>query len=218
MAPCAPVQSRHATSSLAACFPFPVCQSLARMSLAVYSRCEVDILHFPLLHAALHSAHGARLVSKQLASPERRLFSAWLREGHWPPEHKLSSVARGEWRSGLPAVPVPDLRVYAQAQRDTPGASAATCLYACLKIMLGTLSWYMRPTKGSTSHPAPAKPGGWCALPEVIVFVALHRSLPSHAPNRQGCPSGLKHQEGLVFPSSPQGVSKGFPSSPRDKG
>ena len=34
--------------------------------------CEVDILHFPLLHAVLHSAHGARLVSKQLASPERR--------------------------------------------------------------------------------------------------------------------------------------------------
>ena len=42
LAPCAPVQSRHATSSLVACYPlFPVCQSLARMSLAVYSRCSL---------------------------------------------------------------------------------------------------------------------------------------------------------------------------------
>ena len=37
---------------------------------------------------------------------------------------------------------------------------------------------------------------------------AMYRHLPFHAPNRQGCPSGLKHQEGLVFPSSPQGVSR----------
>ena len=55
-----------------------------------------------------------------------------------------------------------------------------------------------------------------CVLPLNTCELMVH--LPFHAPNRQGCPSGRKHQEGLVFPSSPQGVSKGFPSSPRDKG
>ena len=75
LAPCAPVQSRHATSSLVACYPFScvsvACAQVVSCIFPVLS-CEVDILHFPLLHAVLHSAHGARLVSKQLASPERR--------------------------------------------------------------------------------------------------------------------------------------------------
>ena len=47
-----------------------------------------------------------------------------------------------------------------------------------------------------------------CILPLNTCELMVH--LPFHAPNRQGRPSGLKHQEGLVFPSSPQGVSKGF--------
>ena len=180
--------------------------------------CEEDILHFPLLHAALHSAHGARLVSKRLASPERRLFSAWLREGHWPPENTplpggAGGVALWPSRRLLPGRN--GLRTGLTGLNPVP---AATRLLDCLKTMLGTSSWYMWPTKGSTSHPAPTKTSGWCALPEVIVFAALHRRFSFHAPNRQGRPSGLKHQEGLVFPSSPQGVSKGFPSSPRDKG
>ena len=90
LAPCAPVQSRHATSSLAACYPFPVCQSLARMSLAVYSRCSlVRWISYISLCCMLFCTPpmGQGLSPSNWLHPSGA-FSAWLREGHWPPENK----------------------------------------------------------------------------------------------------------------------------------
>ena len=200
--------------------PFPVCQSLARMSLAVYSRCSLArwISYLSLCCMLFCTPPMGQGLSPSNWLHPSGAFSAWLREGHWPPENKplpggAGGVALWPSRRLLPGRN--GLRTGLTGLNQVP---AATRPLDCLKTMLGTLSWYMWPTKGFTSHPAPTKTSGWCALPEVIVFAALHRRFSFHAPNRQGRPSGRKHQEGLVFPSSPQGVSKGFPSSPRDKG
>ena len=164
--------------------------------------CDVTTLHSFSPHAALHSAWGK-------ACPQAIGFTraavACLREGHWPPENKTSPRWRGG--SGALAFPPSVAWSYGPPHRPNgtqPGACCHPTFLNCLEKMLGTVSWYMLPTKSSTSHLASTK--------------VLHGHSPFHAPNRRGCPSGLKHQEGLVFPSSPQGVSKGFPSSPRDKG
>ena len=90
LAPCAPVQSRHATSSLAACYPFPVRQSLARMSLAVYSRCSLArwISYISLCCMLFCTPPMGQGLSPSNWLHPSGAFSAWLREGHWPPENK----------------------------------------------------------------------------------------------------------------------------------
>ena len=172
--------------------PFPVCQSLARMSLAVYSRCSLARwISYPSLCCMLFCTPpmGQGLSPSNWLHPSGA-FSAWPREGHWPPENKplpggAGGVALWPSRRLLPGRN--GLRTGLTGLNQVP---AATRLLDCLKTMLGTLSWYMWPTKGSASHPAPTKTSGWCALPEVIVFAALHRRFSFHAPNCRGALRG----------------------------
>ena len=96
----------------------------------------------------LGTLHGARFAPKHLASPERRLPGVGLREGHWPPENKplpggAGAVALWPSRRLLPGRK--GLRTDLTGFNPVP---AATRLLDCLKTMLGTLSLYMRPTKG----------------------------------------------------------------------
>lgn len=83
--------------------PFPVCQFARALVLVVSRRLFCPFLS---LHAALSPVRGARLVSKQLAPPKRRLSSVCVREGHWPPENPPLLVWREEssaWPSLSPA-------------------------------------------------------------------------------------------------------------------
>ena len=85
---------------------FPVRQAPLRMFLAVYSWCSLATwLSCISFSRMLCTLHGARLVAKQLTSPERRLSSACLREGHWPPEHKSLLGGAGGVVPGLPSIP-----------------------------------------------------------------------------------------------------------------
>ena len=99
------------------------------------------------------------------------------------------------WRGGSGALAFPPSVAWSygpphRPNGTQPGACCHPTFLNCLKKMVGTVSWYMLPTKSSTSHLASTK--------------VLHGHSPFHAPNRQGRPSGLKHQEGLVSPSSPR--------------
>ena len=111
-------------------------------------------------------ASGGTLATREQTSPRWRGGSGALA---FPP-----SVA---WSYGPPHRP----------NGTQPGACCHPTFLNCLEKMLGTVSWYMLPTKSSTSHLASTK--------------VLHGHSPFHAPNRRGRPSGQKHQEGLVFPS-----------------
>ena len=130
--------------------PFPVCQSLARMSLAVYSRCSLARwISYPSLCCMLFCTPpmGQGLSPSNWLHPSGA-FSAWPREGHWPPENKplpggAGGVALWPSRRLLPGRN--GLRTGLTGLNQVP---AATRLLDCLKTMLGTLSLYMRPTKG----------------------------------------------------------------------
>ena len=133
---------------------------------------NVAILSFFSLHAALALRPRRKACLKQVASPVHRFCSVCLREGHWPPENKplpggAGGVALWPSRRLLPGRN--GLRTGLTGLNQVP---AATRLLDCLKTMLGTLSWYLWPTRVSASHHAPTKTSGWCALPEVIVFAA----------------------------------------------
>ena len=70
--------------------PFPVCQSLARMSLAVYSRCSLArwISCISLCCMLFCTPPMGQGLSPSNWLHPSGAFSAWLREGHWPPENK----------------------------------------------------------------------------------------------------------------------------------
>ena len=77
------------------------CQAcFSRMIMLVYA-CLREIVLRPRLPCCcrlfLHLASKARLAFEQLASPERRLLSVCLREGHWPPEQNENPFV---WQTG----------------------------------------------------------------------------------------------------------------------
>ena len=142
LAPCAPVQSRHATSSLVACYPpFPVCQSLARKSLAVYSRCSPArwISYLSLCCMLFCTPPMGQGLSPSNWLHPSGAFSAWLREGHWPPENKpLPGGAGGValWPLCRPRV----LQAIPLRQSQVAGVLSPrrSCLWHCIGFSLST--------------------------------------------------------------------------------